>query len=136
MGAPFPGKSPGSCMTFCEYRLLTRSAVLSARWRGWGPRPSSSGPLLRDRLESCEGRPADDSVAAPMPWPAGMGALIWRGALMVGAFFLLLSPRFLRSEMPFCFSDMAGSPRWYTRVCGCLSGVHAVLQRCSAEAWM
>ena len=31
-------------------------------------------------------------------------ALIWRGALMVGASFFLV--RFLRSEMPFCFSDM------------------------------
>jgi hypothetical protein len=76
---------------------------LSARWgRGWGwPVPTSF--LLRERLESIEGRAEDERAAGA----AGMGALIWRGALMVGGpFFLDLSPRFLRREMPFCFSDM------------------------------
>ena len=63
--------------------------------------------MLRERLESMEGRTDDDCVAAPMPAAfTGMGALIWRGALMVGASFFLV--RFLRREMPFCFSDMAG----------------------------
>lgn len=102
MGAPFP-KSLGSVAIFCEYRLLTRSAVLSALC-GLGCCGSASC-LVLDLLDSFEGRPELGSEAAATP--AGMGALICRGALMVGgAFFLLLSPRFLRSEMPFCFSDM------------------------------
>jgi len=101
MGSPFP-KSPGSVVIFWEYLLLTRSAVLSGRCgRDWG-----ASCLVLERLDSFEGRPELGSEAAATP--AGMGALICRGALMVGggAFFLLLSPRFLRREMPFCFSDI------------------------------
>jgi hypothetical protein len=102
MGAPFP-KSLGSVVTFCEYLLLTRSAVLSGRC-GLACGCGASCRVL-DLLESVEGRPEPGSEAAPTP--AGMGALICRGALMVGgAFFLLLSPRFLRREIPFCFSDI------------------------------
>ena len=94
-------------MIFWEYLLLTRSAVLSGRC-GLG---CDGGPscLVLDRLDSFEGRPELGSeVAAAAATPAGIGALICRGALMVGggAFFLLLSPRFLRREMPFCFSDI------------------------------
>jgi hypothetical protein len=105
IGSPFP-KSLGSVVIFCEYLLLTRSAVLSGRCG----LPCDGGPscLVRDRLDSFEGRPELGSEpAAAAATPTGIGALICRGALMVGgAFFLLLSPRFLRREMPFCFSDM------------------------------
>jgi hypothetical protein len=103
IGAPFP-KSLGRVAIFCEYLLLTKSAVLSARCDGlgWGDGASC---LVLDRLDSFEGRPEPGSEAAATP--AGMGALICRGALIVGgAFFLLLSPRFFLSEIPFCFSDM------------------------------
>lgn len=110
MGAPLP-KSDGSAVIFCEYRLLTRSAVLSA------PRGLSRGapPLSLDRVDSFDGRDsfggrlALESAAAPIPGPTGMGELICRGALMAGGPpFLDLSPRFLRREIPFsfCLSDM------------------------------
>lgn len=104
MGPPLP-KSLGRVVIFCEYLLFTKSAVLSARCGLWGA-PSGPG-RVRDLLDSLDGRPELDSVVPPMPAPAGIGALICRGALMVGgALFLALSPRFLRREMPFCFSDM------------------------------
>jgi len=94
IGAPFP-KSLGSCVILCEYLLLTRSAVLSARC-GLSRGASSFFP---DRLDSLEGRPELDKVAAARP--VGIGALIWRGALIVGAPPLgRLSVRFLRSDMP------------------------------------
>jgi hypothetical protein len=41
-----------------------------------------------------------------MPAPAGMGALICRGALMVGGPFFLSLSRFLRKEIPFDLSDI------------------------------
>jgi hypothetical protein len=69
---PLP-KSLGSVVIFCEYRLLTRSAVLSALWG----RSRGTSPLFcRDRLESVDGRPPLEMLGAAMPAPAGMGALI------------------------------------------------------------
>jgi hypothetical protein len=59
----------------------------------------------RDRLDSMDGRPEPGREAPPTPTPAGMGALICRGALMAGAFFFL-SPFFLRREMPLVRSDI------------------------------
>lgn len=102
IGAPFP-KSLGSVVIFCEYLLFTRSAVLSALC---GLSRGTSPLFCLDRLDSLEGRAELDSVAAPIPAPAGMGALICRGALMVGAPFLGGLSRFLRREIPFCFSDI------------------------------
>ena len=93
IGAPLP-KSGGSVGTFCEYLLLTKSAVLSALW---GLSRGSTLLADPDRAESCEGRP-DDCVAAR---PVGIGALICRGALMVGGPPLGRFSRFLRSEIPF-----------------------------------
>ena len=96
-------RSGGAVVIFWEYLLLTRSAVLSGRC-GFGCDGRASGRVL-DLLDSFEGRPEPGSEDGATL--TGMGALICRGALMVGgAFFLLLSPRFLRREMPFCFSDM------------------------------
>lgn len=99
---PFP-KSLGRAVIFCEYLLLTKSAVLSARC---GRSLGTSPRFCLDRLESVDGRPVFCMEGAGMPVPAGMGALICRGALMVGGppFFLSLSPRFLRREIPFDFS--------------------------------
>lgn len=82
-------------MILCEYRRFTKSAVLSARGLSRG-----TSRRFPDRLDSLEGRLELDNVAAASP--VGMGALIWRGALMVGGAALgRLSVRFLRSEMPF-----------------------------------
>lgn len=96
MGAPLP-KSAGSCVILCEYLLLTKSAVLSALC-GLSRGASSRFP---DLLDSLEGRPELESVAAASP--VGTGALICRGALIAGGGppFWRLSVRFLRSEMPF-----------------------------------
>lgn len=103
MSAPLR-KSLGSVVIFCEYRLLTRSAVLSARW---GLSRDASPLFCRDRLDSFEGRAELDTVAAPIPVPAGIGALICRGALMAGGPpFLGGLSRFFRREIPFCFSDI------------------------------
>jgi hypothetical protein len=99
---PLP-KSLGRVVIFCEYRLLTRSAVLSARW---GLSRGTSPLFCLERLDSVEGRPELDILGAAMLAPAGMGALICRGALMVGGPFFLSLSRFLRSEMPFDLSDM------------------------------
>jgi hypothetical protein len=96
IGAPFPGKSLGSVVIFCEYLLFTSSAVLSARC-GLSRGASSFFP---DRLDSFEGRPELESVAAARP--VGIGALICRGALITGAPPLgRFSVFFLRSDMPF-----------------------------------
>jgi hypothetical protein len=98
---PLP-KSLGNVVIFCEYRLLTRSAVLSAL-RGLS---RGTSPLFcLDRLDSVEGRELD-MLAAPSPAPAGKGALICRGALMAGGPFFLSLSRFLRRDMPFDLSDM------------------------------
>ena len=104
IGLPLP-KSLGSVVIFCEYLLFTISAVRSAFW---GLSRGASPMFCLDRLDSLEGRAELDSVAAPNPVPTGMGALICRGALIVGGPpFLGLSPRFLRREMPpFGFSDI------------------------------
>lgn len=57
MGMPFP-KSLGSCVIFCEYRLLTRSAVLSCPGRcGLSLGLGGSTLCWPDRLDSLEGRP-------------------------------------------------------------------------------
>lgn len=96
IGAPLP-KSLGSCVILWEYLLFTRSAVLSA-FCGLSRGASS---LFPDRVDSFEGRPELESVAAASP--AGIGALICRGALIWGGGPPLgrFSVRFLRSEMPF-----------------------------------
>lgn len=133
MGMPFP-KSLGSWVIFCEYLRLTRSAVLSWPGRcGLSLGRGASGGRCPDRLDSLDGRPlfwALESVAAPRP--TGIGALIWRGALMTGGPpFLFLSLRFLllRSEIPFPFSsDMvpAGQKQELGRR-GCDCGARAVV---------
>lgn len=101
---PLP-KSLGNAVIFCEYLRLTKSAVLSARW---GLSRGTSPLFCLERLESVDGRPPEDMLGAETPGaPAGRGALICRGALMVGGAFFLSLSRFLRREMPFDFSDMA-----------------------------
>lgn len=108
MGMPFP-KSLGSCVIFCEYLLLTRSAVLSCPGRCGRSLGLGASCLCPDRLDSFETRPlfcALESVVALNP--TGIGALICRGALITGGPpFLLLSLRFLffRNEIPFPFSS-------------------------------
>jgi hypothetical protein len=109
---PLP-KSPGRVVIFCEYLLLTRSAVLSARW---GPSRGASPLFCLDRLESVDGRPVLAMLGAGSPAAVGMGALICRGALMTGGPFFLSLSRFLRREMPLDFSDMAAAGR---EDCGC-----------------
>lgn len=100
---PFP-KSLGKAVIFCEYLLLTRSAVLSARCG----RSRGTSPLFcLERLDSVDGRPEDDMLVVETPAPAGRGALICRGALIMGGPFFLSLSRFLRREMPLDFSDMA-----------------------------
>ena len=99
---PLP-KSLGRVVIFCEYLLLTRSAVLSALC---GLSRGASPLFCLDRLESVEGRPELVMLAAAIPAPAGIGALICRGALMVGAAFFLSLSRFLRREIPFDLSDI------------------------------
>lgn len=111
---PLP-KSLGRVVIFCEYLLLTRSAVLSARWG----RSRGTSPLFcLERLESVDGRPPDDMLVVDTPGaPAGRGALICRGALMVGGPFFLSLSRFLRREMPLDFSDMVSAVFAYARRC-------------------
>jgi hypothetical protein len=96
-------KSPGRAVIFCEYLLLTRSAVLSALC---GLSRGTSPLFCLDRLESVDGRPVLAILGAEIPAAAGIGALICRGALMVGGPFFLSLSRFLRREMPFDLSDM------------------------------
>jgi hypothetical protein len=107
---PLP-KSLGSVVIFCEYLLLTRSAVLSALC---GLSRGTSPLFCLDRLESVDGRCELDMLAAPIPAPPGKGALICRGALMVGGPFFLSLSRFLRREIPLDLSDMlpARSGAW------------------------
>jgi hypothetical protein len=109
---PLP-KSLGRVVIFCEYLLLTRSAVLSARW---GLSRGASPLFCLDRLDSVDGRPELAMLGAGRPAVVGIGALICRGALMTGGPFFLSLSRFLRREMPLDFSDMAAAG---CEECGC-----------------
>jgi len=68
---PLP-KSLGRVVIFCEYLLLTRSAVLSALW---GLSRGTSPLFCLDRLDSVEGLELVMLGAATFA-PAGKGALI------------------------------------------------------------